>query len=95
MLSFTLSFLKYHLKLLYIELQFYIKYGNDLMEMIEPLSGLEYPILFLYGFFLVSATISGFGLFSAFLKFKSITASFGPSLFYFFFAVNLFLNENF
>ena len=70
--------------------QFYVKYGEDLFEVIHGLKPLEGPYFWKISICCLSAIISGFGYFSALLKLKSITvpAMLLPSALYFKFAVS-------
>ena len=70
--------------------QFYLKYGEDLFEVIHSLKPLEGPYFWTISICCLSAIISGFGYFSALLKLKSITvpAMLVPATLYFQFAVS-------
>ena len=70
--------------------QFYVKYGEDLFEVIHGLKPLEGPYFWTISICCLSAIISGFGYFSGLLKLKSITvpAMLVPAELYFQFAVS-------
>ena len=66
---------------------FYLRYGENLFEVLYALNPLERPFFWQITLCCISAIISGFGLFSILLKLKSVTPFTLPSLLYYSFAV--------